>query len=128
MGRAHKSLASGTSIVLSRKVSWNQVTCANKRTMAALGPRKLLNSKILGLPGVDAGKSRWGTEAAYFVDGKEFVHFHDPREIDIRLTRRLQKLGRRKLRQDSRIGFRKGNSEWITFSLTARRDVRLHFS
>ncbi len=95
--------------------------------MTAPDPRKLLNSKILALAGVESRKSKWGTQAAYSVDGREFVHFHDRREIDIRLTGRFQKLGRSKLKQDSRIGFREGNSEWITFSFSTQGDVEVAF-
>src|SRR3989442_5297718 len=91
---------------------------ARERTMAPNDPRKLLNSKILGLAGVDSRKSKWGAHAAYFVDGREFVHFHARREVDIRLPGRFQKLGGSKLNQDSRIGFPEVNSDWIAFALS----------
>src|SRR3989441_12759584 len=82
---------------------------ARERTMALNDPRKLLNSKILRLAGVDSRKSKWGAHAAYFVDGREFVHFHDRREVDIRISVRFLKIGRSRLKQDSRIEFREGN-------------------
>lgn len=91
--------------------------------MTVDNPQKLLNSKILTLAGVERRGSRWGKDPAYFVDGKEFVHFHSRRELDIRLTRRVIEIGRSKLQQDSRIGLRKGSSEWITFTLATGGDL-----
>ena len=93
--------------------------------MAGFDPLKPLDSKILSLTGVQRRKSRWGNHPAYFVDDREFVHFHSRREIDIRLTRRFQRLDGDKLRRDPRIGFRKGNSEWITFAVRTREDLEV---
>jgi len=92
-------------------------------SMTVDDPRKPLNSKILTLAGVKRRESRWGKDPAYFVDGKEFVHFHSKRELDIRHTRRVIRIGRSKLHQDSRIGLRKGSSEWITFTLATGEDL-----
>lgn len=95
--------------------------------MTGFDPLKLLNSKILSLTGVHRRKSKWGNNPAYFVDDREFVHFHSRQEIDIRLTRRFQTLGGDNLRQDQKIGFRKGNSEWITFTATTEGDLEVAF-
>ena len=97
-------------------------------SMTVDDPRKLLKSKILSLAGVERRESRWGKDPAYFVDGREFVHFHGRRELDIRLTKRLQGIGRSRLQQDSRIGFRKGRSEWITFTVGAEGDLEFALS
>ena len=94
--------------------------------MPEIDLRKFLDAAIPEMPGVEVGKSRFGNRPAYFVDGVEFVHFHSPRELDVRLTRRFQRIGGPMLRADARIGFRKANSEWVT--LTVAIDADLEFA
>lgn len=86
-------------------------------------PADELGAKITALPEVTQGKSRWSDWSAFSVAGREFVHFHGPHEVDIRLTTRLQSLHRARLREDARVGFRRNRSEWVTFSLQSAEDI-----
>lgn len=86
-------------------------------------PSDNLDAKITALGDVTKGRSRWSNRNAYAVAGREFVHFHGPDEVDIRLTTGVQSQHKEGLRADPRIGFRRGRSEWITFSLRSVDDV-----
>ncbi|MFQ5919310.1 MAG: luciferase family protein [Thermoplasmata archaeon] len=83
----------------------------------------LLDAAISALADVRRGKSRWSDRNAYSVAGREFVHFHSPDEVDIRLTTRLQSQNKKALGADARVTFRRNRSEWITFSLRSPEDV-----
>ncbi len=74
------------------------------------------------MPGVQAKKSRWMSSNAYYVGSREFAHFHNDGEIDVRLTRKVQR-SMLALRNDTRAKFRERPSEWVTFSLRRTRDV-----
>lgn len=82
-----------------------------------------LDGEITALEGVIKGKSRWSDRTAYTVAGREFVHFHGPDEMDIRLTTQLQSQHKGRLQADSRVGFRRNRSEWITFALRSAEDA-----
>ncbi len=84
---------------------------------------ELLDARITGLRDVSPRKSRWSDRKAYEVAGREFVHFHGPTEVDIRLTTQLQSHHKERLRGDVRVGFRRNRSEWITFSFRSSEDV-----
>ena len=45
-----------------------------------------LYDAIKRLPGVHEGQSRFGSPVAFFRGRREFAHFHEREEIDIRLT------------------------------------------
>ncbi len=87
----------------------------------------ILDDSISSLPGVERKESRWGLETAYFVEGKEFAHFHAENEIDVRLTKTLQKKLRRRLSTDPRVKFRPRPSEWVVIILSARKDADFAF-
>ena len=86
-------------------------------------PVEQLDEKITGLRDVSRRKSRWSGRNAYAVSGREFVHFHGPAEVDIRLTARLQSQQKEALRAETRVGLRRNRSEWITFSFRSPEDV-----
>lgn len=77
----------------------------------------------MSLDEVTKGKSRWSDRTAYSVSGREFIHFHDPQEVDIRLTMVFQSQHGERLRADPRVGFRRNRSEWVTFSLQSAEDA-----
>jgi hypothetical protein len=83
--------------------------------------------RILGRwPGVEIGKSRFGGLEAFFVEGREFAHFHGPNELDIRLTRRVQRVQRAQpsLLEDERVGFRERPSDWVTYRFENSEDCK----
>jgi hypothetical protein len=87
-----------------------------------------LERRILGLSGVEKGKSRFGPRAAYRIEGREFVHLHGPRELDLRLTRAAIRELRETLRGDPRVGFRSGPSDWVSIAVAEARDVEFAFA
>ena len=52
-----------------------------------------MNAELLGrlrsLPEVDERPSQFNGEPAFWIDGREFVHFHGDQWIEVRLTGRL---------------------------------------
>lgn len=86
-----------------------------------------LEARIRSLPGVEEKKSRWMNKKAYYVGSREFAHFHNNREIDVRLTRKLQTEHADRIRNDSRVKFRDRPSEWIALSLSRTEDVNYAF-
>jgi luciferase-like monooxygenase len=70
-----------------------------------------LAERLRELPGVEEAPSQFNRDlSAFWIDGREFVHFHGG-EIEIRLTRRLiSKL------DDDRVYQRARNSEWVALS------------
>ena len=73
--------------------------------------------------GVEIRKSRFGKSEAFFVEGREFAHFHTSNELDIRLTRRVQR-EQEELLEDERVGLRERPSDWITFRFGNREDSK----
>ena len=67
-----------------------------------------LVDELRRLPDVEEAPSQWTGEPAFWIDGREFVHFHGGDEIEIRLTRRLiAKL------DDERVWRRTRTSDWV---------------
>lgn len=52
-----------------------------------------MNAELLGrlrsLPEVDERPSQFNGEPAFWIDGREFVHFHGDQWIEVRLTGKL---------------------------------------
>jgi hypothetical protein len=90
--------------------------------MVVKKPALRLDSKISSLPGVLQTRSRWKHGIAYVVAGKEFAHFHGPNEIDVRLTKAVQREIGQSLK-DQRVKLRPRPSEWITISVRKEEDV-----
>ncbi len=86
-----------------------------------------LAARILSLPGVQGKKSRWTSKDAYYVGSREFAHFHNEGEFDVRLTRKVQTEYVQSLRNDTRVKFRERPSEWVAISLHSPEDVNYAF-
>jgi len=70
------------------------------------------------LPGRDDGFS------SLYYEGKEFAHFHDDNELDIRLTRGIISSEGLAHPMDSRVHpNRSGNSHWIEVRLSKAADI-----
>lgn len=83
----------------------------------------LLASRILSLPNVKSRKSKWQDRQAFFINGREFAHFHSYKQIDIRLTKAYQKTYRYLLEGDMRIKLRNQNSHWLIFEFETEDDI-----
>ncbi len=86
-----------------------------------------LDVKIRALPSVQRTKSRWGHQTAYVIGEREFAHFHRHNEIDVRLTRAVQRKMRVELKKDPRVKLRPGLSDWITITLATEEDLEFAF-
>ncbi len=86
-----------------------------------------MDVKIRALPGVERRRSRWGHETAYVIGEKEFAHFHKQDEIDVRLTRAVQRKMRVEIVEDPRVKLRPGLSDWITITLASDEDLEFAF-
>ncbi len=87
----------------------------------------VLDSKIISLPGVEKRRSRWMDTDAYFIGGREFVHFHRNDEVDVRLTSGFQRKYAIEIRNDPRVRFRRNPSQWVAIDYRTREDVDYAF-
>lgn len=81
-----------------------------------------LPDELRVLPGVEEAPSQFHGEPALWVDGREFLHFHGPGLVEIRLTRRLI----RDL-EDERAPARARYSDWVIVR-TEHRDLVLELA
>jgi hypothetical protein len=88
-------------------------------------PMSLFELRVLDIPEVRKGRSRFGGHPAFWVGSREIAHCHDRQEIDVRLTRALIREDRAVLREDRRISLRKNSSDWITVRVLTTPDVEL---
>ncbi len=95
--------------------------------LPAVKVAETLDVKIRALPSVQSTKSRWGHQTAYVIGEREFAHFHRQNEIDVRLTRAVQRKMRVDLREDPRVKLRPGSSDWITITLATEEDLDFAF-
>lgn len=68
---------------------------------------KLL-ARLADLPDVEQRPSQFHGEPAFWIDGREFVHTHGDRWIEVRLTRKLIN----RLEDDRAMG-RSRTSDWV---------------
>ncbi len=87
----------------------------------------LLDERIQSLPQVDKRKSKWSSNDAYSIKGREFVHFHGSNKIDIRLTKKLQKKFADMIKGDARVESRIRPSEWVMLTLLKTNDVEFAY-
>jgi hypothetical protein len=92
-------------------------------TDASPDPVDLLGQRILALPGVRKGKSRFGPHAAFFLATVEIAHWHSSPELDLRLTRGLIRELRDPLAHDPMVTFRASPSDWLTIKVATAGDV-----
>lgn len=79
-----------------------------------------LREEILRLSNVEEGTSRFGSTPSFTVNGKEFAHFHNDEELDIRLP----------LIEYKRIPNVSKNpytSKWIYFRIKNRKHAEVAF-
>jgi hypothetical protein len=94
---------------------------------ASAPPMELVERRFLALEGVRKGRSRFGNRVAYLLGTRELAHVHGPAELDLRLTRGIIRDRREQLREDPRVGFRPGRSDWLTVALRTTEDVGFAF-
>ena len=83
--------------------------------------RRQIETEIEALGVLRGRRSRLADTWAYFLDGKEIVHFHGEREIGIRLTHALMRAHGARLEQDARV--RMERRDWIDVVFAFRTDV-----
>ena len=75
----------------------------------------LLDAALLGRSGVQKRRSRFSEANAYWVDGHEFLHFHDDGAVDVRLTRACIRAHRGVLETDPAVVRRSPSSDWVEY-------------
>ncbi len=86
--------------------------------------RERLEARLQTLPDVQRSASAFGAEDAYWVNGKEVLHFDAPDVVDVRLTRAEIRMRRQELRDDSRVQLRRSSSaDWIEVRFATAADV-----
>ena len=78
---------------------------------------KALVEELRTLPDVEEAPSEWTGGPAFWIDGREFVHFHGD-DVEIRLTRRL--IARH---DDDRVRRRARSSDWVVVAARERELV-----
>jgi Family of unknown function (DUF5519) len=67
-----------------------------------------LMQRLRELPDVEEAPSQWNARPAFWIDGREFVHFQSDDELELRLTRKLiNDL------DDARVTRRTRTSDWV---------------
>lgn len=87
--------------------------------------RQQLIALLEGIAGFEARPSPVAGGIALFFHGKEFAHFHDDQELDLRLTRRTIEAQGLRHPPHSRVHpTRSATSPWIELRLTSEDEVR----
>jgi hypothetical protein len=87
--------------------------------MAARSLASEIFEAALRLPGTEIRPSRFTGEPAVWAHGREILHLHHAREIDLRLGKREIAARREALRAHPRVTLRKA-SDWLEVGFTAR--------
>jgi hypothetical protein len=77
--------------------------------------------RLLEIPGVEEGENSWGDDTALWVNAKQMANFHRDGTLEIRLTRRVIRELRPRLKNDSRVVLR-GSSDWVGFVVDSAAD------
>ena len=74
-------------------------------------------------PGIQTAPSAWTRLPAFFLRGREIVHFQTSRALDFRLTHDVIRRERSILRGDPRFQLRPHRSHWVLFKLSSAGDL-----
>lgn len=67
-----------------------------------------LLDELRRLPDVEEAPSQFHGQTAFWIDGREFLHFHGEETVEIRLTRKLIRDV-----EDERVAHRSRTSDWL---------------
>lgn len=82
-----------------------------------------LQARILNNGEIELRKSRFSDVEAFFVGTREIAHFHDKKEIDVRVTKAMiKKMGFLKS-NDSRVHVRSASSDWVEVKFSKESDL-----
>jgi hypothetical protein len=85
----------------------------------------ILKDLILSIDSISYKKSHWGQNFAFFINNREIAHFEGENSIDLRLTKKYQKLLDKSIMKN--VVFRTKPSEWINFNVNDEKDIELAF-
>ena len=74
-------------------------------------------------PGIQTAPSPWTRLPAFFLWGREIVHFQTSRALDFRLTHDVIRREKDTLRRDPRFQLRPHRSHWVLFNLRSAGDL-----
>lgn len=83
-----------------------------------------LSRELAVIPGLFLQKSKFADNPAYFVDGKELLHFHGDSGVDLRLGKKEIRARREGFKKDPRVTLRKSSSaDWVEVEMSSKKDV-----
>jgi hypothetical protein len=86
--------------------------------------KTLLLAELETIDGVEAHTSPVSGGTALFYQGREFAHFHNGHELDLRLTKKvIHRLGLTHTRGSGQHPDRTANSPWIVLSFHTEDDI-----
>jgi hypothetical protein len=92
---------------------------ASKRTWA-----EKLSGELAKVPGLFLQRSKFADKPAYFVDGKEVLHFHGDAAVDLRLGKKEIRARREAFKKDPRVVLRASSSaDWVEVLVESKKDV-----
>lgn len=97
--------------------------CKEEIRMIREDVRRLIERRLAELDGLLPGESMFGHGAAYWVNGKEVLHFEEGSTVEIRLTRAVIRDHRAALKADDRVVLRPHGGDWITVRYATTTDV-----
>jgi hypothetical protein len=95
-----------------------------KRSRPQRSTWDLVVEEALSVPGVAAHPSQFSPRPALWVDGREFVHLHRDRHLDIRLTRAKIRAMRDRIAAQPCLSQR-GAGDWLEVDLRSPADLPL---
>jgi luciferase-like monooxygenase len=85
--------------------------------------REELERRLLEIPGLNPGPSRYGHGTSYFTGGREIAHFHGETRMDVRLTRDEIRQRKAEGTLDPRIRTRGPSAEWVEVQVVTTGDL-----
>jgi hypothetical protein len=82
-----------------------------------------LRQLLLAIPGVVESPGVFYDADAFWINGTQIAHWRDPWTLELRLTKRVISERRAELKQDPRVTWRRGASDWIMLHFDSRDDV-----
>ncbi len=83
-----------------------------------------LTNALLEREGVEERRSRFGHEVAFYRSGRELLHLHGVREVDVRLGRERIQERRGMLEAHPGVRLRDSrSSDWVIVALERKEDV-----
>lgn len=85
--------------------------------------RRRLEQQLEALRALEGRRSRWSAVWSYHLAGREILHFHTDRELDLRLTRRVIRAEGERLASDPRVEIGPRERDWVSVRFETASDL-----